>query len=233
MKCSSRRNCNTRPSQGSRDSRRLNEVQFPKELQHLARNHRRLTWRCLNEVQFPKELQHGVYLRHQRQARPASMKCSSRRNCNLCRIRHLQQVCRRASMKCSSRRNCNDGGEDPGDEHVAASMKCSSRRNCNTPAPSRPTTGSSLNEVQFPKELQRGTRLALCHLPDASMKCSSRRNCNGPRPSAQRKSPRLNEVQFPKELQPWLVGCLRHVRRSLNEVQFPKELQRPCAYERA
>ena len=179
-------------------------MQFPKELQHLARNHRRLTWRCLNEVQFPKELQHGVYLRHQRQARPASMKCSSRRNCNdklergigdalspasmkcssrrncnLCRIRHLQQVCRRASMKCSSRRNCNDGGEDPGDEHVAASMKCSSRRNCN-PSPI-PTAWPlrRLNEVQFPKELQPRPRDFAQVALLASMKCSSRRNCNG------------------------------------------------------
>ena len=35
----------------------------------------------LNEVQLPKELQLDVDVRDQR-LRPASMKCSSRRNCN-------------------------------------------------------------------------------------------------------------------------------------------------------
>ena len=60
-----------------------------------------------------------------------------------------------------------------------ASMKCSSRRNCNNRAPESGDVSTSLNEVQFPKELQPlRTRFTV----------SPRR--------------RLNEVQFPKELQP-------------------------------
>ena len=59
----------------------LNEVQFPKELQHLGEEPVIVYTHCLNEVQFPKELQ-------QRRADVdsvillASMKCSSQRNCN-------------------------------------------------------------------------------------------------------------------------------------------------------
>ena len=57
-------------------------------------------------------------------------------------------------------------------------MKCSSRRNCNWPDGADGATRSSLNEVQFPKELQR----------DGGGLSVGRRTC-------------LNEVQFPKELQ--------------------------------
>ena len=107
MKCSSRRNCNELEANGDPASPRcLNEVQFPKELQpgHRLPPHAELT--RLNEVQFPKELQleeksrysDNIFLRlnevqfpkelqpGQRSSpatgRPASMKCSSRRNCN-------------------------------------------------------------------------------------------------------------------------------------------------------
>ena len=61
--------------------RSLNEVQFPKELQrsHITTRVRRLIG--LNEVQFPKELQRRV-LRTRWINILASMKCSSRRNCN-------------------------------------------------------------------------------------------------------------------------------------------------------
>ena len=37
-----------------------------------------------------------------------------------------------------------------------------------------------LNEVQFPKELQRPATDDIQLIPHASMKCSSRRNCNRP-----------------------------------------------------
>ena len=57
MKCSSRRNCNTSSSSTLRRAACLNEVQFPKELQHCGADGRRLVYH-------------------------ASMKCSSRRNCN-------------------------------------------------------------------------------------------------------------------------------------------------------
>ena len=70
-----------------------------------------------------------------------------------------------------------DEGDGYGDEH--ASMKCSSRRNCNTTVPEGGgVLPCCLNEVQFPKELQR-PHLALA---DSAARC-------------------LNEVQFPKELQ--------------------------------
>ena len=63
-------------------------------------------------------------------------------------------------------------------------------------------TDTGLNEVQFPKELQR-----------RSVFGSSRTRTG------------LNEVQFPKELQ--RRGCSRvsGCCSCLNEVQFPKELQ--------
>ena len=59
----------------------------------------------LNEVQLPKELQR---LDPGRRPLPAlaSMKCSSRRNCNGAGTRSAHRSLR-ASMKCSSRRNCN------------------------------------------------------------------------------------------------------------------------------
>ena len=65
------------------------------------------------------------------------------------------------------------------------------------------STFRSLNEVQFPKELQLAEGRGGGVEEDASMKCSSRRNCNRTRscPTPLR-SRRLNEVQFPKELQP-------------------------------
>ena len=59
-------------------------------------------------------------------------------------------------------------------------MKCSSRRDCNTQTEmGKQAWASSLNEVQLPKELQRGAQEPDVHLHvPASMKCSSRRNCN-------------------------------------------------------
>ena len=59
-----------------------------------------------------------------------------------------------------------------------ASMKCSSRRNCNPSTNSTRGCVMSLNEVQFPKELQRFV-------------------VRRPRRSRRR----LNEVQYPKALQ--------------------------------
>ena len=80
MKCSSRRNCDAAPRSPSPPWRRLNEVQFPKELQRSG-------------------------ARALRRDPLASMKCSSRRNCNR-GPRSRGQILRGASMKCSSRRNC-------------------------------------------------------------------------------------------------------------------------------
>ena len=105
-------------------------MQFPKELQPPRRWGRSPRPSRLNEVQFPKELQPEP------------------------RIKLL--LCVLASMKCSSRRNCNRvpgwvTGHDPRLNEVQfpkelqhgverrqwvlhlASMKCSSRRNCNSP----------------------------------------------------------------------------------------------------
>ena len=82
MKCSSRRNCDCASARGPGFGRRLNEVQFPKELRRGVENDpvRRLvaSMKCssqrncdttapsptsgptsLNEVQFPKELRLG------------------------------------------------------------------------------------------------------------------------------------------------------------------------------
>ncbi len=81
-------------------------------------------------------------------------------------------------------------------------MKCSSRRNCNViQIDIVYEIVRRLNEVQFPKELQQGTR------PGKA------------RPSS------LNEVQFPKELQPPRHPVASQTPPRLNEVQFPKELQ--------
>ena len=81
MKCSSRRNCNwQRPGCRYWSCSRLNEVQLPKELQPGSRS-ANLTPTCLNEVQLPKELQRGEKFADIVRA-VASMKCSSRRNCN-------------------------------------------------------------------------------------------------------------------------------------------------------
>ena len=65
----------------------------------------------------------------------------------------------------------------------------------------------SLNEVQFPKELQPpGMAIPGWGLPS------------------------LNEVQFPKELQPGKTRPSDRLVKRLNEVQFPKELQRWWAW---
>ena len=82
-------------------------------------------------------------------------------------------------------------------------MKCSSRKNCKR---GRHLSSSgrrqTLNEVQFPKELQ-----------------GSRSTRTGPRATRS-----LNDVQFPKELQVRTsLGSPSVI--ALNEVQFPKELQ--------
>ena len=57
-------------------------------------------------------------------------------------------------------------------------MKCSFRRNCNAGSGIPSDEPPSLNEVQFPKELQLALLHRLTEIPRASMKCSSRRNCN-------------------------------------------------------
>ena len=90
----------------------------------------------------------------------ASMKCSSRRNCNLSVDRMIRPPggclnevqlpkelqlsrdlgaadLRQASMKCSSRRNCNTSMNKNHFQTSNASMKCSSRRNCNVTAGQR------------------------------------------------------------------------------------------------
>ena len=59
-------------------------------------------------------------------------------------------------------------------------MKCSSRRNCDLVYWAAHQMGSSLNEVQFPKELRPGPPSL------AGSRCG------------------LNEVQFPRELRPEL-----------------------------
>ena len=82
MKCSSRRNCNV-DARGM-DSLRwhLNEVQLSKELQHRGCRPCPYGSAYLNEVQFPKELQPDrTGVRGLRGV--TSMKCSSRRNCNV------------------------------------------------------------------------------------------------------------------------------------------------------
>ena len=59
-----------------------------------------------------------------------------------------------ASMKCSSRRNC-DLNHSSSASVCLASMKCSSRRNCDPESPEEPSSSQPrLNEVQFPKELR-------------------------------------------------------------------------------
>ena len=107
----------------------LNEVQLPKELQRGPRGHRACSRSSLNEVQLPKELQHRP-APQQALLLKASMKCSSRRNCNGSggprypwSARCLNEVqlpkeLQRGVVGC-------DGGVG------GASMKCSSRRNCN------------------------------------------------------------------------------------------------------
>ena len=82
-------------------------MQFPEELQRGWSGARRRGRGCLNEVQFPEELQLVLIMRPQGLV-PASMKCSSRRNCSVV------------------------DGDDIG-ARVLASMKCSSRRNCSCP----------------------------------------------------------------------------------------------------
>ena len=177
MKCSSRRNCNIRTMSYARSIRCLNEVQFPKELQLMKPFLTiRFLWTGLNEVQFPKELQPvrssvlgcvGV----------ASMKCSSRRNCNFVFPRLLP---RRISLnEVQFPKELQRAPPYVAPYLARASMKCSSRRNCNRATPCRHACcRSSLNEVQFPKELQLVEGDGAFLHRGASMKCSSRRNCN-------------------------------------------------------
>ena len=67
-----------------------------------------------------------------------------------------------ASMKCSSRKNCNDDDLNLRRRFTHASMKCSSRKNCNQWSGRRgwrPTT--RLNEVQLSKELQQAAKFTV------------------------------------------------------------------------
>ena len=57
-------------------------------------------------------------------------------------------------------------------------MKCSSRRNCDRTWTTWWPPKSSLNEVQFPKELRQVRGHLSGGVGVASMKCSSRRNCD-------------------------------------------------------
>ena len=59
----------------------LNEVQLLRELQRVVESTVDCDGLGLNEVQLLRELQHPPRRDHHRD-RPASMKCSSRRNCN-------------------------------------------------------------------------------------------------------------------------------------------------------
>ena len=60
----------------------LNEVQFPKELRPVRRMRTSKAPASLNEVQFPKELRDEDAGGGEARV-VASMKCSSRRNCDL------------------------------------------------------------------------------------------------------------------------------------------------------
>ena len=62
MKCSSRRNCNRLSALKATASKRLNEVQLPKELQLGKSSLVRRIILGLNEVQLPKELQPAIGL---------------------------------------------------------------------------------------------------------------------------------------------------------------------------
>ena len=59
----------------------LNEVQLPKELRQVKIAKMFGVSNGRNEVQFPKELRRERHVVHELVG-PASMKCSSRRNCN-------------------------------------------------------------------------------------------------------------------------------------------------------
>ena len=61
----------------------LNEVQFQKELRRGVITSRVRRWTGLNEVQFPKELRREVAGMTAVGWLGASMKCSSRRNCDI------------------------------------------------------------------------------------------------------------------------------------------------------
>ena len=151
------------------------EVQFPKELRPAPTpTCPSMPW-SLNEVQFPKELRLGDA--HDGPFhRPASMKCSSRRNCDW-----------PAGTDGATRSSLNEV-QFPKELRRPRYPRC--RRQT-----------QSLNEVQFPKELRHFPELSSTNPPVASMKCSSRRNCDGRTPPCARSCPsRLNEVQFPKEL---------------------------------
>ena len=61
---------------------------------------------------------------------------------------------RRASMKCSSRKNCNELLSKTDREFELPQRSAVPEGTAAAPPPSRPHRGRSLNEVQFPKELQ-------------------------------------------------------------------------------
>ena len=80
MKCRSRKNCDRSTCRTSAARWCLNEVQ-PRRNCDLEICSQKSLFDGLNEVQFPKELRPGVRSRPP-SARRASMKCSSRRNCD-------------------------------------------------------------------------------------------------------------------------------------------------------
>ena len=96
----------------------------------------------------------------------------------------------------------------------------------------------SLNEVQFPKELQLSGVFLLRSSGSASMKCSSRRNCNRRLYTMVAVLIRLNEVQFPKELQHlqaawvWVTGTASMKCSSRRNCNSPRSLAYDAAGER-
>ena len=82
MKCSPQRNCNICTSHNAEYLVPASMKCSPQRiLLPLGRTTKVSTWAHFNEVQFPKELQ-PVRQREAVQHVQASMKCSSRRNCN-------------------------------------------------------------------------------------------------------------------------------------------------------
>ena len=150
-------------------------------------------------MQLPKELQLEPVIAQVDKVL-ASMKCSSRRNCNsssspsktrptgLNEVQFPKELRRRPLVRPSMRCGLNEvqfpkklQGQDLSDLHgrEPTSMKCSSRRNCDPSALPCGGRYRSLNEVQFPKELRLdGAALGTVDGGGASMKCSSRRNCD-------------------------------------------------------
>ena len=109
-------------------SSHLNEVQFPKELQRASPRPVRGQPHRLNEVQFPKELQHGR-ITVGAAVVAASMKCSSRRNCNARTSASAPRVTRLNEVQFPKELQL--WGDEQSVTVFVASMKCSSRRNCN------------------------------------------------------------------------------------------------------